>query len=227
MILSQETRIEGIANTAPLTSSGRVQISPYGQFPHQRGLQHIDASDGKNLATQFERAKAMAPQHFAGLPWFRGHPDTNPERYTDTEAYGWVHGVQGASDGLYANVEWTPKGEQIIREKSFKFFSPVWDATPATVAGKRVLRPTKLISVGFTNTPNIPVAPLGNEGEQPKIETADLVKELRAVVEAMMGRDSISYDLAWQRTKRDRPDIFERMQHPTLSPSFIPFRQKA
>ncbi len=226
MILSQETRVEGIANTAPLTSSGRVQISPYGQFPHQRGLQHIDASDGKNLATQFERAKAMAPQHFAGLPWFRGHPDTNPERYTDTEAYGWVHGVQGASDGLYANVEWTPKGEQIIREKSFKFFSPVWDATLSTVAGKRVLRPSRLISVGFTNTPNIPVKPISNEAEQP-IETADLLKELRALVEALMISNSISYDRAWQMAKTTRKDIFSRMQNPSQEPSFYPFSTKA
>jgi phage I-like protein len=143
--------------------SGWVQVSPYGQFPHPLGLQQLDQESGNAMAGEFNSVLGKLKRGFGGRPWYRGHPDTNPTKYPDGEAYGWINGVEARNDGVYANVDWTPKGEQLIRDRSYKYFSPVWDAAPANVGGKRVVRPYKLVSVGFTNMPNIPVAGLGNE----------------------------------------------------------------
>ncbi len=141
-----------LVNDAAL--DGWVQISPYGEFAHARGKQYLDRETANKLVHRF------AGSGKRGLPWYRGHPDTHPQRHQDTEAYGWMKDLQARTDGLYAHVEWTPKGDQLIRDKSYKYFSPVWDTEAARVNGKSVFKPTELISVGFTNTPTIPVGPI-------------------------------------------------------------------
>jgi phage I-like protein len=100
-----------------------------------------------------------------GLPWYEGHPDTSPKDYPNKRSFGWIDNVEAREDGLYGHVKWTKAGEELVNEGHYKYFSPVWHATPAKVDGKTVLRPDELISVGFTNTPNMPVLPLSNEEE--------------------------------------------------------------
>ncbi len=219
-----ESRIEGVANDFVPRSGAAVQISPFGQFPHWKGLQFFAAEDAARLVAEFAKQKALAPRNFVGLPWFLGHPDSSPKEYPDKRAYGWINSLESRRDGLYGNVRWTKAGDELIQGEAFKFFSPVWDAVSATVAGKRVLRPTRLISVGFTNTPNMPVLPLSNDGDghSKRLGSGDLRKELASLVNAMQIEHSISYDLAFSRVKRERPDIFERMQQPSNAPSFIP-----
>lgn len=156
-------RVEGVSNDFQPLQGDWVQLSPYGQFPHPRGLQYFAKSDAEKIVANFNSLKSKLLRRFGGLPWYEGHPDTSPKDYPNKKSFGWIDGVEARDDGLYGHVKWTKAGAELVAEGHYKYFSPVWHATPAKVDGKSVLRPDELISVGFTNTPNMPVLPLSND----------------------------------------------------------------
>jgi phage I-like protein len=170
-------KVESVSSEFELLQGDWIQIAPFGQFPHSAGLQYFDASDAQRLVDAFASLLGKLKRRFGGLPWYEGHPDTSPREFPNKRAYGWIDQLEVRSDGLYGHVKWTKAGQELVAEGHYKFFSPVWRVDAAQVAGKRVLRPTELISVGFTNMPNMPVLPLSNEQPQPndnKIENEDM-----------------------------------------------------
>lgn len=177
MILANEEtanvakEVEGLSNEFEILQGDWVQIAPYGAFPHSMGLQYFDRTDAAKLVANFKSLTAKLLRRWGGLPWYEGHPDTSPKDYPNKRAYGWIDDVAAREDGLYGHVKWTRAGQELVSEGHYKYFSPVWHVVPANVGGKRVLRPDELISVGFTNMPNMPVLPLSNvqsEGEDMK-----------------------------------------------------------
>ena len=85
--------------------------------------------------------------------------------FTDKKAYGWVTALRAAADGLRAEVKWTPLGRELVANGYYKFVSPYWEAEILSPASERpVLRPVKLLSVGLTNEPNLPLPALSNSG---------------------------------------------------------------
>ncbi len=154
-----------IANGTAFSGGKRIQVSPYGEFPHSQGMQHLTRKEADTIVANFNAERIARGDKFGGLTIFIGHPDV-PEfadRFTDTRAVGWIMSLETATDGLYANVEWTPFGEPMVLGKEYKFISPTWFIQRGA---KGVLYPTRLKSAGLTNTPNIPVAPLANEQTQ-------------------------------------------------------------
>lgn len=158
-----------IGNAFPFAGGKRVQISPYGDFPHSAGLQRFTAKEAGEIVANFNLQRIADGAKFGGLPFFIGHPDV-PEfaaRFTDTRAAGWIIGLEAAADGLYGNVDWTPFGTPLIEGKEYKFLSPTWFIQRGSDG---VLHPARLKSAGLTNTPNIPVAPLANDHNPPKAD---------------------------------------------------------
>jgi phage I-like protein len=161
--------LTGIANeiSAPPDASGEQWVKvPYGNFDHSKGLQVFDKAAAEAMANEFNKPIARmlrwASRTRGGAPVFIGHPDVFPNENRDKSAYGWVREMRVDADGLAMLVRWTPEGRELIANERYRFFSPVWDAT--AVAGKsRQFRPAGLVSLGLTNTPNIPVEPLANE----------------------------------------------------------------
>jgi len=49
------------------------------------------------------------------------------EHKSDEGAVGWVKNLTIKDNSLYALVEWTPEGVQLIRNKKYRFFSPEFD----------------------------------------------------------------------------------------------------
>lgn len=154
--------IEFFGNEWKADGDGWVCLAPYGDFPHAAGLQRFRKEDAEALVNEFQSLLSL-PQRVLGLPWYIGHPDhpAFKERYTDTKAYGRIKELQAREDGLFANVKWSPAGEELIRSEAFHGHSVNWGAKK--VGG--VYRPVRLKSVGFTNEPNVPVPPvtLANE----------------------------------------------------------------
>lgn len=71
-------------------------------------------------------------------------------------AAGWIHELRAkAGDGLYALVEWTRRAAEYIREKEYKYFSPV---LAFNVQNEKTGEPVlmKLLSVALTNNPFLP-----------------------------------------------------------------------
>jgi len=153
-----------VANASPFVvlQGNRIQLSPYGDFPHDAGKQRLTQKEAETIVANFNVERIAQGDKFGGLPFFVGHPDVPAfaDRFKDTRAFGWIMGLEAASDGLYANVKWNSEGERLIKDAVFKFVSPTWYIQRG---GDGLLRPVKLKSVGLTNTPNIPVAPLANE----------------------------------------------------------------
>lgn len=137
-----------------------IQLSPLGNFPHAKGLQRIDAEAVRQLVDDFTSLPARLGRLFVGVPFYIGHPDVPglENEYPDRKAYGWVTALAQKPDGLYAKVKWSKAGAEMIAERHYRFLSPYWSARPVVNAGAGIIyRPTKLISVGLTNNPNIPV----------------------------------------------------------------------
>jgi phage I-like protein len=42
------------------------------------------------------------------------------------KAAGWINELEYGSTGLWASVEWTPYGEQLLKNKEYRLFSPEW-----------------------------------------------------------------------------------------------------
>lgn len=189
-----EAGIIGLANDFQMGDDNWVQIAPYGEFPHpgpmgKNGkrlvpngcLQRLDNAAAETMAKDFNSPLARIGRKLRGeAPWYVGHHDIDPIKYPDPNAYGWIKALANRQDGLYAQVEWTPAGQKLIDDKSFKYFSPYWDVKETKQKdpqGRTIVAPSRLNSVGFTNKPNIPVLPLANE-DGPTIPGTDDAAEM-------------------------------------------------
>lgn len=107
----------------------------------------------------------------------------------DTQAYGWVKELQlmsGASplfNGLYAQIEWTDKGKELIVSKSYRFLSPVF-------AVDKSGNVTRLTSIALTNRPNFTLPPIlntdgGDEEElkEPEMSIEELTENIKNLTE--------------------------------------------
>jgi hypothetical protein len=62
-------------STFNLLQPDMVQLSPYGTFPHTRGLQHLDRPAAETLVKNFNTFFAKLGRRFVGVPFYIGHPD--------------------------------------------------------------------------------------------------------------------------------------------------------
>lgn len=161
-----------IANvhTFEAVSGERVMLSPYGDFPHTKGMQRFTRKEAESIVANFNLERTAAGDAFGGLPFYIGHPDVD-QRFTDTRAVGWIKKLAADDKGLYANVDWNELGKELTEKKIYKFLSPVWSAP----RNGSFLMPERLRSAGLTNMPNLPVPPLANEStpnpkEEPKMK---------------------------------------------------------
>ncbi len=73
----------------------------------------------------------------------------------EAPASGWIHRLIAKTDGLYGMVEWTNRAAEFIRNKEYKYLSPVLlFGVRNELTGEQVLM--KLLSVALTNTPHLP-----------------------------------------------------------------------
>lgn len=183
--LANETQaappVFGFANEYRGEAEQWIEIGPRGEFTHAQGLQRVNDAAIQAMANKFNSTLAKVGRAlFGGVPFYIGHPDV-PElanQYPDKKAYGWIKALEARNGGLWAQVEWSPAGRELIANKHYKYFSPYWEAMRVGMAnGKPIFEPTALLSVGLTNQPNLPVKPLANEKEQemePTIKMAAL-----------------------------------------------------
>jgi phage I-like protein len=64
-------------------------------------------------------------------------------------AAGWIKDLEARADGLWARVEWTPQAREYLRNREYRYFSPVLQLDPET------RKPQALLQVGLTNVPAI------------------------------------------------------------------------
>ena len=165
---------DSLPNQFTLLQEDWVQLSPYGDFPHTRGLQRVDRAAAEGMVAQFNSFRARVGRLFGGVPFYVGHPDLpSSSDVVDRKAYGWIMDVESREDGFFGRVKWSDAGLELLRNAHYKYLSPFWEAREiAQENGRRIYRPVALISAGLTNQPNIPVRPLANtnpEGRVPRV----------------------------------------------------------
>lgn len=139
-----------------LTMSGEwLKITPWGEFDNKVGRQKVTAEDGAAMVGALNSFRSRQGFAFRGLPIFVGHPDMDVHAYPDKRRYGRVNELQVRDDGLYGLVAMNNLGKEILTEGHYQFASPAWVLRRE---GKHV-RPVQLLSVGLTNTPQIPGDP--------------------------------------------------------------------
>jgi hypothetical protein len=190
-----------LGNEFTVTPDGWVQLAPYGDFPHGDGLQRFTAEDARTLVNEFN-SLLRTPQRLLGLPWYIGHPD-HPrfaERYTDTRAYGRIKALDARAEGLFANVKWSPAGEDLIRSEAFHGHSVNWGARKIG----NIYRPVRLKSVGFTNDPNIPVTPVTLANEAETLMKQQLIEKLGLPADSTEEQVLAAVDLANEATLQEK-----------------------
>ena len=146
------------ANQQPLPAALRpgseleVQLSPYGAFPGLRGdervIQRCDRAAFEAVVANFRPEVLVDFEHHA-------------ETGGDTEAAAWVQRVRvDPVKGLMATFRFTDAGADAVSNRRLRFLSPVWE-----LDGEG--RPCRLVSVGLTNKPNLPVRPVLNRAPAP------------------------------------------------------------
>ena len=167
-----------------------VQISPRGDFHHPNGLQRVDQQALDLMVTHFHSFPARLGRGFAGLPFYIGHPDApTPERnYRDEKAYGWILSLEQRPEGLFGKIKWSNSGRALLQEGHYRFLSPYWEAEEIGLEkGQKVFRPVRLLSVGLTNHPNLPLQPLSNQGQANAVHSGQRAEIDGLLLEALLG----------------------------------------
>jgi phage I-like protein len=89
----------------------------------------------------------------------------------DTEksssAAAWVNKVEARADGLWAQADWSDEGEAAIKNRRYRYLSPVWLPGQVESLGPQRVRPVAINDAGLTNKPNLGAAlqPFWNRSE--------------------------------------------------------------
>ena len=157
---------------------------PYGDHLHQPTgvIQRLTRQVAETMSDSFKSFAARLGRLFGGSPVFVGHPD-DPKlanEYPDKKSYGWIMDMEAREDGFYLKPKWSSAGEELIANAFYKWFSPFWGCSDiARENGKRIVAPTRLISLGLTNSPNIEgILPLANDKQSPKGVSKEMKEKL-------------------------------------------------
>jgi len=155
-----------------------VQLSPFGVWPNVVGTQNFQKEEGQEVVNEFQ-SLLNAPARLMGAPWYIGHPDYDPlkQRYKDTRAYGRIKELQVRDDGLYGRVKFSDAGKKLIQDEAFHGHSIMWAMRKGP---DNKWHPFRLKSVGWTNEPQIPVAPItaANEESKNQMDRTKLITSL-------------------------------------------------
>ena len=133
----------------------KVQLSPFGEFTLHDG--------GKRNGTVQHCSKAafealVANWKAQGSPDVLVDVDHASARGGSTEAAAWCNALEVDDNGLQGVFNLTPKGLELVKNRSYRFVSPGWTLSPDGT-------PVSLCSVALTNRPNLPVKPVVNADE--------------------------------------------------------------
>lgn len=134
-------------------------LVPKGTFPIARKegdkvkLYHqvVDdvALDRMVTAFQNRRTKTPSYQMLVGFEHF-AHQEGG-----SSAAAAWVNEVEKRADGLWARGDWTPDGEAAIKNKKYRYISPVWFPRQTERLSENRVRPIEVNDAGLTNMPNM------------------------------------------------------------------------
>ena len=138
-----------------------VMITPLGEFVGS-------STDGKPTKEIIdEESIIQMARQTEELLLDKDHKSMRGPEDRNTAAYGWISGLKaiiglGDMDGLYGTIKWTSEGIELVKDRVYRFLSPVFELD----GDGRAIR---LVNVALTNRPALPLPPIINsESESEK-----------------------------------------------------------
>ena len=125
-------------------------------------------------------------------------------------AAAWIKGLEVREGGaVYGRIEWTPKGRDMVMNREYRYYSPVF------IYEKSTLNIRGLTSVGLTNKPNLFVTALNHEHNSKEDPTMDLkqlnaalgLPETATLAMALNHVTKMQGDLATALNRSETPDL--------------------
>lgn len=136
------------------------QLVPKGSFPITRKekdgvvrtyLQVVDDRSVALIVESFRNRLAENPS-FKVLVDFE-HFSHDPGK--SSEAATWITAMEARADGVWARGEWSDAGTAAIKNRRYRFLSPVWFPHQTERITAESFRPTAVNDAGLTNKPNL------------------------------------------------------------------------
>ena len=159
-----------------LDSSEKIKISPIGDF---------EGIDGRKYHLNAEAVLQRLNANAVDIVLDKNHEDD--------EAMGWflLNSFELREDGVYAALELTPKGRELVQNRVYRYLSPAyvinWD-----IRLNDVMCIDRIASVGLVNRPNLLAQALNkDENSKPELKSnkedskMDEIATLKAEIEAL------------------------------------------
>ena len=192
-----------------------IQLSPYGTFDHPSGKQVISLKDGKRCTRSTETL--LFRLRLKKIPVYIGHPDdplfqTLPE-HMNTTIYGHVTAMRSDNAGIWVKIRWTTSGQELVDNGAYTYLSPRWLSERGTDGS---YHPIKLLSVGLTQHPNLPVKPIQEAQPMFRRELRQLQERDKKIailhfsqkINERMRKTGESYPEAWQFTYNEQKNAY-------------------
>lgn len=147
-------------------------LVPKGRFPVSRKIgdrvervvQVVDDRSVEQIIANFNRRKTAAPD-FRMLVDFE-HFSHDPSK--SSAAACWVTDVELRANGIWAKGEWSDDGAAAIRNRRYRYLSPVWFPNQTERISASEVRPLEINDAGLTNKPNMgdALTPFWNRAEE-------------------------------------------------------------
>lgn len=138
-----------------------VQLCPFGNFPGEKTMQVCDRPAFEQLIADW---RANGSKEI--LMDFE-HQSEVERIDSDTRAAAWISNLAIDDErGLVGDLKFTDQGAEAVSNRRLRFLSCTWYTDKAG-------RPMKLTTVGLTNKPNIPVAPILNKEPVPGVKNVE------------------------------------------------------
>ncbi len=151
-----------------------IHVLPAGRFTGADGRGPYDASSPQTIIANTRKVagKKQIPvdyDHQTDLGAKKG--------FSTAPAAGWITGWQIKEDGIWGLVEWTPKAAAMLKDREYRFLSPVFQHSPTN----KVLA---LLRAGLTNDPNLELTALNNKAGSHMADAApSFLQSLRELLE--------------------------------------------
>lgn len=136
----------------------KLHLSPYGTFEHPEGLQSISSADAQRCIRKTRTWRFRLG--LKKIPVYLGHPDDPlfKSEHSDPRIYGYVKNLRADEDGLWVFVKLTKYGRTFLSKSPRQYLSPRW--VLCKTENQTAYHPERLLSVGLTQHPNLPVQPI-------------------------------------------------------------------
>lgn len=151
--------------------AGWFQLVPKGVFKIQRKEggktviyeQVVDDTAVTRMAEAFANRQATNSAYKLLIDFEHFSHDTEKS----SSAAAWVNKVEARADGLWAQADWSDEGEAAIKNRRYRYLSPVWLPSQVESLGPQRVRPIAVNDAGLTNKPNLGAAlqPFWNRSE--------------------------------------------------------------